>query len=82
VSALKSRNLQRVVGGAGVVLLVGFLIIHVFRDLSGDAEAWYFRSTWVWLLVMSLGSAVYLVRRAGLIRSGVDWSARFSTLPD
>jgi amino acid transporter len=82
VSALKSRSLQRLVGGVGVVLLVGFLIVHVFRDLSGDAEAWYFRSTWVWLLVMALGSAVYVVRRAGLIRSGVDWSARFSSLPD
>ena len=43
--------------------------------------AWYFHSTWVWLLVMALASGVYLLKVRGLRSRGVDVDALFSTLP-
>jgi APA family basic amino acid/polyamine antiporter len=82
ITALPSRGAQRLVGGAGVMVLSGFLVIHVWKDLTGDVAAWYFHATWVWLLVMALGSAVFFIRRAAALRSGVDWEARFAHLPE
>lgn len=82
VQALRSRAAQVVVGGAGVLLLAGFLVVHVSRDLSKDVAAWYFHSTWVWGLVMALGSGVFFLRRAALVRDGVPLAERFSRLPD
>lgn len=74
--------LQTAIGAGGVIVLAGFLVIHVWKDLSGDVEAWYFHSTWVWLLVMTLGSMVYVVRRSSARRQGVDWAGRFAKLPE
>jgi APA family basic amino acid/polyamine antiporter len=82
VTALRSRRAQVLVGVAGTVMLSGFLVIHVWKDLSGTVSAWYFHSTWVWLLVMVLGSLLYFLRRSALLRAGVDLQARFSRLPD
>ncbi|MEM1088889.1 MAG: APC family permease [Pseudomonadota bacterium] len=82
ITALTSRLSQQVVGIGGVLLLTGFLVIHVWKDLSGEVSAWYFHSTWVWLLVMGLGTTVFVFRRALQIRAGDDWRARFSQLPD
>ncbi|MEM9304303.1 MAG: APC family permease [Pseudomonadota bacterium] len=82
VRALGRRGAQLAVGGTGAALLIGFLIIHVWKDLASDKAAWYFHSTWVWLLVMALGSVVYFTRRATLVREGIDLRARFSELPE
>ena len=82
VTALPGQWQQWLVGGTGLLLLTGFLIIHVTKDLSKDVAAWYFHSTWVWLLVMTLGSGIYFFRRAALVRDGVDLSGRFSRLPE
>lgn len=82
VSSLQNRPAQLIVGVCGVIVLSGFLVIHVWKDLSGTVSAWYFHSTWVWLLVMTLGSLVYFIRRSALLKSGVDLDARFSQLPD
>ncbi len=73
------RNL---VGVAGVAMLLLFLIVHVTKDLSKAVSAWYFHSTWVWLLVMALGTVVYLLRRAALMKEGVDLAERFRRLPE
>jgi APA family basic amino acid/polyamine antiporter len=82
VTAIRSRQLQRWVGGGGALVLIGFLTIHVFEDLSGSASAWYFRSTWVWLVVMGVGSIVFVFRKSVLIRAGGNWTDRFARLPD
>ncbi len=82
VSALARRRSQQWVGGAGVVLLLGFLVIHVCKDLSADVGAWYFHATWVWLAVMALGSAVFFARRATWRAAGADWEGRFRRLPE
>ena len=83
VVALPGRAVQRLVGVAGALALSGFLVIHVWKDLSSDVQAWYFRSTWVWLLVMALGSAWYVLRRQlSARRGGEQWQARFRRLPE
>lgn len=82
VKSLQNRPAQLLVGVSGIIVLSGFLVIHVWKDLSGTVSAWYFHSTWVWLLVMSLGSVVYFFRRGALLKSGVDLKSRFSQLPD
>jgi APA family basic amino acid/polyamine antiporter len=74
-------RLQVALAGFGVLMLTGFLVIHVYKDLSTAAPAWYFHSTPVWLLVMGIGTAVYLREHRRLRRDGVDLQALFRTLP-
>jgi hypothetical protein len=82
VTALRNRRVQLLVGIAGTIVLTGFLVVHVYKDLSASVNAWYFHSTWVWLVVMGLGSGVFLMRRAALKREGVDLADRFGRLPE
>jgi basic amino acid/polyamine antiporter, APA family len=69
------------VAALGVVVLAVFLGVHTWKDLTAPAEAWYFRSTPVWAVVMAIGSVVYWIEVAGLRRAGVDLHARFAALP-
>ncbi len=73
---------RRLVGLAGAGLLGLFLAVHVYRDLTAEAEAWYFHSTLVWLLVMGLAAVLFLREIAALRRRGVDTRRVFATLPD
>ncbi|HKJ03366.1 MAG TPA: hypothetical protein VJ997_12955, partial [Longimicrobiales bacterium] len=81
VTVLPRRAVQAPLAGAGAVLLAFFLGVHVWKDLTTDVAAWYFHSTVLWLVVMALGSLIYLTKVANLRRSGVDLNALFSTLP-
>ncbi len=81
VAVLRSRPLQLLLAWLGVGLLCTFLLVHLWKDLSGEVSAWYFHSTPVWLLVMALGSAIFLFKMRALRRSGTDLEALFSTLP-
>jgi hypothetical protein len=81
VTVVPNIRVRRVVGALGVVVLAGFLAIHTWKDLTGPAEAWYFRSTPVWAVVMALGSLIYWREVGRLRRAGVDLRARFSALP-
>ena len=56
---IRSRPLQWAVALPGLLLLSLFLVIHIYKDLSQPAEAWYFHSTWVWLLVMAIATLIY-----------------------
>jgi APA family basic amino acid/polyamine antiporter len=82
IAALRDRRAQLAVGGAGVILLLVFLAVHVWKDLSQDAVAWYFHSTWVWLAVMTLASLLYLARRTALGGGTAAWDERFRRLPE
>jgi hypothetical protein len=57
------------------------LIIHVSKDLSADVSAWYFHSTWVWLIVMGLASVLFYLRWTALKKSDPKLKQRFSSLP-
>jgi APA family basic amino acid/polyamine antiporter len=80
-SMLVNIRVRRMVAALGVVVLAGFLAVHTWKDLTGPAAAWYFRSTPVWAVVMAIGSLVYWFEVAGLHRAGVDVRARLAALP-
>ena len=81
VRVLTSRHLQIFLAGSGVVMLSGFLVIHVVKDLASDAAAWYFHSTPVWLIVMTIASMIYFKELGKLRHQGVDTEILFKTLP-
>jgi type II secretory pathway component PulF len=81
LSVFADARARAAVAVAGLLLLGLFLTVHVWKDLTAPAAAWYFRSTPVWGLVMLAGSAIYAREVAALRRSGVDLKARFSVLP-
>ncbi len=81
IKVVRSRPLQVSLAVAGVVSLGGFLVIHVWKDLTSTVTEWYFHSTVVWVLVMLVASAIFFREMHGLRRRGVDVDAIFSDLP-
>jgi len=79
ISILKARGLQRLFGGLGALLLTGFLVIHIRKDLLAEVDAWYFRSTPVWLIVMALASLLFWWEARRM--SDEERRARFAILP-
>ena len=81
IKVARSRNLRLTLALAGVMFLGGFLMIHVWKDLSSQVDAWYFHSTYVWLLVMLVASVIFWREMRNLKREGVDVEAIFAQLP-
>jgi amino acid transporter len=81
VRVLPSRKIQLPLALAGTVLLGGFLIVHIAKDLSAPVSAWYFHSTPVWIGVMAIATGIYLRELRALRRSGADVDGIFSQLP-
>jgi basic amino acid/polyamine antiporter, APA family len=81
IAVVKSRTWQLVLAFSGTIVLISFLIIHVTKDLSSTAGAWYFHSTPIWGIVMTIASIIYFVELRKLKQSGVDVSKLFSKLP-
>lgn len=81
IKVFKSVSLQRIVASAGALWLTGFLLIHITKDLTAPAQAWYFHSTPIWFLVMIIASLIFVYNWKRLKKSGVDTKQLFSTLP-
>ncbi len=81
VGVIPSRTVQRVVAGCGVLLLGLFMVVHIRKDLTAPVEAWYYRSTFLWLAVMAAATVVYVREVRALRRQQVDVDAIFATLP-
>jgi APA family basic amino acid/polyamine antiporter len=81
VTVLPSPGLRAALAAAGVIVLSVFLVMHTWKDLTGPAAAWYFRSTYLWVVVLTAGSAIYWREMQALRRSGVNLRERFSQLP-
>jgi amino acid transporter len=81
VKVLRSRPWQVALASLGVIMLTGFLTIHTVRDLNAAADAWYFHSTPVWLIVMAIASAIYFRELRRLRAEQVDVKALFDRLP-
>jgi APA family basic amino acid/polyamine antiporter len=82
VEVVRSRPLQLLIGWMGTMLLVLFLVVHTWKDLSAPKEAWYFHSTLVWLLVMAVGSFIFFLKVRAIKMSGVDVKHLFRKLPE
>ncbi len=81
VIILSSWKVRKATALIGMVLLVIFLSVHVWKDLTSELAAWYFHSTFVWLLVMGLASLIYLFEVNHLEKKGVDINEITSKLP-
>jgi amino acid transporter len=81
ITVIPSPGLRLALAALGVVVLSLFLAVHTWKDLTGPATAWYFRSTYLWMVVLAVGSALYWREVRALERRGVDVRARFAELP-
>lgn len=81
ITVVSSAPVRAALAGLGVVVLGVFLAMHTWKDLTGPAAAWYFRSTYLWGVVLAAGSLIYVREMRALQNRGVDLKARFSELP-
>jgi APA family basic amino acid/polyamine antiporter len=81
VRFVRSRGLQWIIGGGGALLSGALLIIQVVKDLRAPTDAWYFHSTYTYILVMAVASIVFFVEWGKLRRDGKDPATIFSKLP-
>jgi uncharacterized membrane protein len=81
VRMIRRRSYQRALAGAGVILLSLLFAIHVYKDLTTEVPAWYFRSTPSWLAVMAVASLLFAREWTKLKRSGSDVKKQFTELP-
>jgi APA family basic amino acid/polyamine antiporter len=81
ISVIKNRKLQRWIGWLGTLFLVLFLLIHTYKDLTAPATEWYFHSTPVWLMVMTLASILFFVKWRQFGKQEQAERNRFTVLP-
>ncbi|MDB4292174.1 APC family permease [Maribacter sp.] len=82
ISVVKNRRIQLWIGWLGILTLTGFLCIHIFKDLSAEVSAWYFHSTPIWLIVMTLASILFAYQWKKLRKQHPTNTERFLTLPE
>ena len=80
IAVLRHRPTQVVIAVAGAATLLALLAVQGWRDLHSPV-AWYLQSTWDWLFVMAIGSAIYLRETSRLRAGGADLRARFHEPP-
>jgi amino acid transporter len=73
--------LRAIIVGIGLVFLLSFLGIHTYKDLNASVDAWYFHSTWIWLLVMGMASLLFFFRWKKLKEADPSLLEKFSKLP-
>lgn len=81
ITMIKSMVMRKGLGITGVIFLVGFLTIHLWKDQNADVSAWYFHSTPIWVIVMIIGSIIYFSKIQVLKKAGIDTKALFKKLP-
>jgi hypothetical protein len=73
--------LRAIIVGIGLIFLCSFLGIHTYKDLNASVDAWYFHSTWIWLLVMGMASLLFFFRWKKLKEANPSLLEKFSKLP-
>ncbi|MEQ9301876.1 MAG: APC family permease [Cyclobacteriaceae bacterium] len=81
IKVIKNRSIQKALGWSGAIILTGFLAVHTWKDINAEVSAWYFHSTPIWLIVMSIATAIFYYKHQNLKKEGVDTKTLFSTLP-
>ena len=81
ITVIRNRSKQLLIGWTGILFLVGFLIIHTYKDLTAVTTAWYFHSTPIWIIVMTLGSLIFIYKWRLLSRMGTNQN-HFNQLPE
>ncbi|MEZ4900358.1 MAG: hypothetical protein R2822_00565 [Spirosomataceae bacterium] len=81
IKVLVSSRLRNILALAGIVFLSLFLTIHVWKDMTSAVSNWYFHTTYVWLIVMTIASLIYFWQLRKLTKKGKDWKEIFKKLP-
>jgi APA family basic amino acid/polyamine antiporter len=81
ITVLPNATLRVPLAILAVVVIAGFFAVHTIKDLTAETAAWYFRSTWLWVAVMTAGTIIYWREVRKLKAAGVDLRARFAALP-
>jgi amino acid transporter len=81
ISVIKNRTQQLFIGILGLLFLLLFLVVHVHKDLTSNVSNWYFHSTPVWLIVMVIGSIIFLLKWREIGKKGHNEYDRFKVLP-
>ena len=81
INIIKNRKMQLIIGWCGCISLGILLFIHLYKDIAKDVEAWYFHSTYVWLIVMVLASIIFIFQWNKLGVGEKDLRNRFKKLP-
>jgi APA family basic amino acid/polyamine antiporter len=80
VTVLPSRRPRAALAATGAAVLALYLVVHAVRDLSAPVP-WHMRSTFLWAVVLAVGSIIYAREMRTLRRRGVDVEERFAALP-
>ena len=81
ITIFPNKSARAIIVGIGSVFLSCFLLIHTYKDLTSSVDAWYFHSTWIWLIVMGLAAVLFFIRWAKLKKTNSDLLEKFSKLP-
>lgn len=81
VAVFKNRTTQLILAILGGSLLLVFLTVHTVKDLRAEVDAWYFHSTWVWLIVLSIASLIFAWKWKQLKDKGINLREAFKELP-
>lgn len=81
IEIFKNRIMQLIIGWGGIISLGSFLVIHLYKDITKEVDAWYFHSTYVWLIVMVLASIIFIFQWNKLGVGEKDLRNRFKKLP-
>ncbi len=81
IKVVKNRNVQVAIGVLGTILLLAFLGIHTYKDLSSNVSAWYFHSSPIWLIVMALASILFAYKWHELKSQNDNVAQLFKKLP-
>ena len=73
--------MQLIIGWGGIISLGSFLVIHLYKDITKEVDAWYFHSTYVWLIVVVLASIIFIFQWNNLGVGEKDFRNRFKKLP-
>ena len=77
---LRTPVKRALVAFPAIGLLGALLVAQTMRDLSTPGP-WYLHPTWIWVLVMSLGTGIYWRETRALARRGGDLRKITATLP-
>ena len=81
ITIFPNKLARAIIVGIGIVFLICFLLIHTYKDLTSSVDAWYFHSTWIWLIVMGMAAGLFFVRWTKLKKTNPDLLEKFSKLP-
>ena len=81
ITIFPNKVARAIIVGIGSVFLICFLVIHTYKDLTSLVDAWYFHSTWIWLIVMGMAAGLFFIRWTKLKKTNSGLLEKFSKLP-